>query len=71
MKIILEKHQAAAFALGYIGCVPILLFSLYIFVLPETVPFGLDKSKFENIRFIPVIAADLVFNFFLSHDKLF
>jgi len=51
------KTSGAAFALGYIGCVPILLFSLYVFVLPETVPFGLDKSKFENIRFIPVIAA--------------
>ena len=51
------KTSGAAFALGYIGCVPVLLFSLYVFVLPDTIPFGLDKSKFENIRFIPVIAA--------------
>ena len=51
------KTSGFAFALGYIGCVPILLFSLYVFVLPDTAPFGLDKSKFENIRFIPVIAA--------------
>ena len=51
------KTSGFAFALGYIGCVPILLFSLYVFVLPDTIPFGLDKSKFENIRFIPVIAA--------------
>ena len=51
------KTSGFAFALGYIGSVPILLFSLYVFVLPDTIPFGLDKSKFENIRFIPVIAA--------------
>ena len=51
------RTSGFAFALGYIGCVPILLFSLYVFVLPDTIPFGLDKSKFENIRFIPVIAA--------------
>ena len=51
------KTSGFAFALGYIGCVPILLFSLYVFVLPDTAPFGLDKSEFENIRFIPVIAA--------------
>ena len=51
------KTSGAAFALGYIGCVPVLLFTLYVFVLPDTIPFGLDKSKFENIRFIPIIAA--------------
>ena len=51
------KTSGSAFALGYIGCVPILLFTLYVFVLPDTIPFGLDKSKFENIRFIPIIAA--------------
>jgi UMF1 family MFS transporter len=51
------KTSGAAFALGYIGSVPILLFTLYVFVLPDTIPFGLDKSKFENIRFIPIIAA--------------
>ena len=51
------KTSGAAFALGYIGCIPILLFTLYVFVLPDNVPFDLDKSKFENIRFIPIIAA--------------
>ena len=68
------KTSGFAFALGYIGCVPILLFSLYVFVLPDTAPFGLDKSKFENIRFIPVIAAIwfLIFsypmiNYFKNH----
>ena len=68
------KTSGFAFALGYIGCVPILLFSLYVFVLPDTIPFGLDKSKFENIRFIPVIAAIwfLIFsypmiNYFKNH----
>ena len=68
------KTSGFAFALGYIGCVPILLFSLYVFVLPDTAPFGLDKSEFENIRFIPVIAAIwfLIFsypmiNYFKNH----
>ena len=51
------KISGASFALGYIGCIPILLFSLYFFILPDTIPFGLDKSKFENIRFIPIIVA--------------
>ena len=51
------KTSGLGFALGYIGSVPILLFTLYVFVLPDTIPFGLDKSKFENIRFIPIIAA--------------
>lgn len=51
------KTSGSAFALGYIGSIPILLFTLYVFVLPDTIPFGLDKSKFENIRFIPIIAA--------------
>ena len=51
------KTSGLGFALGYIGSIPILLFILYVFVLPDTIPFGLDKSKFENIRFIPIIAA--------------
>ena len=51
------KTSGLGFALGYIGSIPILLFTLYVFVLPDTIPFGLDKSKFENIRFIPIIAA--------------
>ena len=33
------------------------IISLYLFVLPEKIPFGLDKSNFENIRFIPFIVA--------------
>jgi len=51
------KTSGSGFALGYIGSIPILLFTLYVFVLPDTIPFGLDKSKFGNIRFIPIIAA--------------
>ena len=51
------KTSGLGFALGYIGSIPLLLFTLYVFVLPDTIPFGLDKSKFENIRFIPIIAA--------------
>ena len=51
------RTSGYGFALGYIGCVPMLLFALYVFILPETVPFGLDKSKMEHIRFIPIIVA--------------
>ena len=51
------KTSGFGFALGYIGCVPMILISLYLFVLPEQIPFGLDKSNFENIRFIPFIVA--------------
>ncbi len=51
------KTSGFGFALGYIGCVPIMLFVLYFFVLPEKILFGLDKSNFENIRFIPIIVS--------------
>ena len=63
------KTSGFAFALGYIGCVPVLLFSLYVFVLPDIVPFGLDKNKFENIRFVPIIAAIwfLIFSYPMIH----
>ena len=51
------KISGLGFALGYIGCVPIMLFVLYFFVLPEKILFGLDRTNFENIRFIPFIVA--------------
>ena len=51
------KTSGLGYGLGYIGSVPILLFTLHVFVLPDNIPFGLDKSKFENIRFIPIVAA--------------
>ena len=51
------KTSGFGFALGYIGCVPMILISLYVFVLPEKIPFGLDKNNFEHIRFIPFIVA--------------
>ena len=57
------KTSGFGFALGYIGSVPIILLTLYLFVLPERVPFGLDKNNFEHIRFIPIIVA-LWFFFF-------
>ena len=59
------KTSGFGFALGYIGSVPIILLTLYIFVLPETVPFGLDKNNFEHIRFIPFIVALWFFIFSL------
>ena len=57
------KTSGFGFALGYIGSVPIILLTLYLFVLPERVPFGLDKNNFEHIRFIPIVVA-LWFFFF-------
>jgi len=59
------KTSGFGFALGYIGSVPIILLTLYLFVLPETAPFGLDKNNFEHIRFIPVIVALWFFIFSL------
>ena len=51
------KTSGLGFALGYIGCVPIMLFVLYFFVLPDKILFGLDKKNFENIRFIPIVVS--------------
>ena len=41
------KTSGFGFALGYIGCVPMILISLYLFVLQEQIPFGLDKSNLQ------------------------
>ena len=57
------KTSGFAFALGYIGSIPILLLVLYFFILPDTIPFGLDKNNFEHIRFIPFIVAFWFFIF--------
>jgi len=51
------KTSGFAFALGYIGSVPIILLSLYFFIIPEKVLFDLDKNNFEHIRFIPLVVA--------------
>ena len=59
------KTSGFAFALGYIGSIPILLLVLYFFILPEKIPFGLDKNNFEHIRFIPLIVALWFFIFSL------
>ena len=59
------KISGFAFALGYIGSLPILFLVLYFFILPEKIPFGLDKNNFEHIRFIPLIVALWFFIFSL------
>ena len=59
------KISGFAFALGYIGSLPILFLVLYLFILPEKIPFGLDKNNFEHIRFIPLIVAFWFFIFSL------
>ena len=51
------RTSGFGFALGYLGSVPIILISLYLFVLPEKTLFGLDKNKFEHIRFIPIVVS--------------
>ena len=65
------KTSGFAFALGYIGSVPILLLILYFFILPETIPFGLDKNNFEHIRFIPLVVALWFFIFSLPMISYF
>jgi len=45
------------FGLGYLGTIPILLLVLYVFILPEKSPLGLDKSNFENVRFVSFVVA--------------
>ncbi len=45
------------FGLGYLGTIPILLLVLYVFILPEKAPLGLDKSNFENVRFVSFVVA--------------
>ena len=65
------KTSGFAFALGYIGSVPILLLTLYFFILPETIPFGLDKNNFEHIRFIPLVVALWFFIFSLPMISYF
>ena len=59
------KTSAFGFALGYIGSVPIILLTLYVFILPEIIPFGLDKNNFEHIRFVPFVVALWFFIFSL------
>ena len=65
------KTSGFAFALGYIGSIPILLLVLYFFILPKTIPFGLDKNNFEHIRFIPLIVAFWFFIFSLPMINYF
>ena len=40
------KTSGFGFALGYIGCVTMILISLYVFVLSEKILYGLDKNNF-------------------------
>ena len=63
------KVSGLGFALGYLGSVPIILICLYLFILPEKIPFGLDKNNFENIRFIPLIVA--VWFFIFSYPMIY
>ena len=52
-----------SFALGFIGILPLVLFLLNSFILPDNTLFNLDKTKFEHIRIVPVLVAGWFFIF--------
>ncbi len=50
-----------AWGLGYAGGIACLVLALFVFVLPETKPFGLDTSTSEHIRILgPIVALWLI-----------
>jgi len=65
----LGKTSGFGFGLGYLGTVPVLLFVLYFFILPEQTLFDLDKTNFENIRFTAFIV--VIWFFIFSLPMLF
>jgi len=47
--------------LGYMGGLACLVFALFVFIQPETPPFGLDKKTAEHVRIVgPLVAVWLV-----------
>ena len=45
------------FALGNFLTIPLILFLINYFILPETTLLNLDKSQFEHVRAVPVLVA--------------
>ena len=45
------------FALGNFLTIPLILFLINYFILPETTLLNLDKSQFEHVRVVPVLVA--------------
>ena len=65
----LGKTSGFGFGLGYLGTVPVLLFVLYFFILPDKPLFNLDKTNFENVRFTAFIV--VIWFFIFSLPMLF
>ena len=61
----LGKTSGFGFGLGYLGTVPVLIFVLYFFILPDKPLFNLDKTNFENVRFTAFIVVIWFFVFSL------
>ena len=45
-----------AWGVGYFGAIMALAIALFVFILPETAPFGLDKDKSEHVRATMILA---------------
>ena len=45
-----------AWGVGYFGAIVALAIALFVFILPETAPFGLDKDKSEHVRATMILA---------------
>ena len=50
------RLSGIAWGVGYVGAVVALSIALAVFILPEVVPFGLDKSQAEHVRATMVFA---------------
>ena len=50
------RLSGIAWGTGYVGAVVALALALAIFIMPETAPFGLDKSQAEHVRATMIFA---------------
>jgi len=60
----LGYYSGIGYAWGYFGAVPVFIFSLIFFILPDQTLFNLNKFEFEHKRILPVLGA--VYFFMLS-----
>ena len=51
----LGKSSGISFALGYIGGILILIVCIKIFIDNDSLPFGLEKENFENVRATSIV----------------
>ena len=45
-----------AWGVGYFGAIIALAIGLFVFILPETAPFGLEKENSEHVRATMILA---------------